>query len=169
MSSTLSAPTPTLTYARARLYLGASAVGTLTVLAVSGLAVDLPARWWPTEPGPWTRDVLAWALAVAVHAAVLAPFDLFAGSLIPRAYGRTTEPLGAFLARWARGALLHGVAVTAAGALLMTAARGAGGWGAAAAFLGRSLALLAGQLWVAAAVAGARVRRLGACVRTCLH
>ncbi len=160
MTSTLAEPTPTLTYARARLYLGASAVGTLTVLAGLALLLGLPERWWPTEPGPFVRDVLAWAVAVAVHAAVLAPFDLFAGSLIPRAYGRTAEPLGAFLGRWARGAVLHGVALTAVGALVMAAARAAGGWGAIAAFVALSLALLAGQPWVAAAIAGWRVRRL---------
>ena len=162
MTSTLGDPTPTLTYARARLYLGASAVGTLTVLAAVALLFGLPERWWPSAPGPFVRDVLAWAVAVAVHAAVLAPFDLFAGSLVPRAYGRTEEPLGAFLARWARGAFLHGLALTAVGALVMAAARGAGGWGAVGAFVALSLTLLAGQPSVAAAVAGWRVRSLPA-------
>ena len=162
MTPSLVEPTPTLTYARARLYLGAFAVGTLTVLAGLALLLGLPERWWPSEPGPFARDVLAWAVAVAVHAAVLAPFDLFAGSLIPRAYGRTAEPLGAFLARWARGAVRHGVALTAVGALVMASARAAGGWGALAAFVALSRALLAGQPGVAAAVAGWRVRRLPA-------
>ena len=41
----------------------------------------------------------------------------------------------------------------------MAAARAAGGWGAVAAFAALSLALLAVQPWVAAAVAGWRVRR----------
>ena len=159
MAATLVEPTPTLTYARARLFLGASAVGTLVVLAALALLLGLPERWWPSEPGPFGRDVLAWAVAVAVHAAVLAPFDLFAGSLLPRAYGRTTEPVGPFLTRWLRGAVLHGLALTAAGALAMAAARGAGGWGAFAALASLSLALLAAQPWVAAAVAGWRVRR----------
>ena len=162
MTSSLGEPTPVLTYARARLYLGASAVGTLTVLATLALLLGLPERWWPSEPGAWTRDVLGWALLVAVHAALLAPFDLFAGSLIPRAYGRSAEPLAAFLARWARGAVLHGLALTTVGALVMAAARSAGGWGAVAAFVASSLALLAGQPWVAAALAGWRVRRLPA-------
>jgi hypothetical protein len=160
MTTTRVEPGPTLSYARARLYLGASAVGTLTVLAALALLLGLPERWWPTVPGPIVRDVLAWSVLVAVHAAVLAPFDLFAGSLIPRAYGRTSEPLGAFLARWARGAVLHGLALTAAGTFVMVAARAAGGGGAVAAFLALSLGLLAGQPWVAAAVSGWRVRRL---------
>jgi hypothetical protein len=160
MTSSVADPAPTLTYARARLFLGASAVGTLTVLAALALVLGLPERWWPTEPGPWVRDAFAWSIAVAVHAAVLAPFDLFAGSLIPRAYGRTAEPLGAFLRRWARGAVLHGLVLTGVGALVMAAARTAGGWGAVAAFVVLSLALLAGQPWLAAAVAGARVRHL---------
>lgn len=160
MPSTLAAPPPALTYARARLYLGASAVGTLTVLATLALLLGLPERWWSGEPGPFARDVLAWAVAVAAHAAVLAPFDLFAGSLIPRAYGRTAEPLGAFLARWVRGAVLHGLVLTAAGALVMAAARGAGAAGAFLAFATLAIVLLAAQPWLAAAVAGWRVRRL---------
>jgi hypothetical protein len=166
MTSTLDGTTPTLTYARARLYLGASAVGTLTVLSALALLLGLPERWWPSDPGPWSRDFLAWAVVVAVHAAVLAPFDLFAGSLIPRAYGRTAEPLGAFLARWARGAVLHGVALTVTGAVVMAASRAAGGWGAVAAFVALALAQLAGQPWVAAAIAGWRVRRLPASAAT---
>ncbi len=159
MTESMLEPTPTLAYARARLFLGASAVGTLTVLAALGLLLGLPERWWPTEPGPWLPDVFAWSLAVAAHAAVLAPFDLFAGSLIPRAYGRTAEPLAAFVVRWARGAVLHGAALTVLGAIVMGAARAAGAWGAVAAFVALSLALLAGQPWVAAAIAGWRVRR----------
>ncbi len=158
--STIPLATPrVLTYARARLFLGTSAVGTLVVLSALALVLDLPGRFLPTAPGAWPIDAAWIALVVALHVAVLAPFDLFAGLLIPREYGRTSEPLGRFLARWARGAVVHGLALVVAGTALMLAARAGGGWGAVVAFLGLSLALLAWQPLVAAAVGSLRLRR----------
>ncbi len=151
--------TPTLTYARARLFLGTSAVGALTVASAVALLLDLPGRVWPTVPGPWPVDAAWIALAVALQAAVLAPFDLFAGFLVPREYGRTRERLGAFLRRWWRGALLHGMALTLAGTGLMIAARAGGGWGVVAAYVLLVLALLAWQPWIAAAVGKTRLSR----------
>lgn len=148
-----------LTYARARLFLGTSAVGTLVVLSALALVLDLPGRFLPTAPGVWPIDATSIALVVALHAGVLAPFDLFAGLLVPREYGRTSEPLGRFLWRWARGAVVHGMALTVAGTAIMLAARAGGGWGAVGAFLGLTAALLAWQASLAAAVGGLRMRR----------
>jgi len=160
MTTSAVATTPALSYARARLFLGASAVGTLTVLSAIALLLDVPGRLWPTVVGPWPRDAAWIALAVAVHAAILAPFDLFAGYLVPREYGRTSERLADFLRRWLRGALLHGLGLTLAATGLMLAARLAGGGGVVAAYLVFALALLAWQPWIAAAVGGNRLRRV---------
>jgi hypothetical protein len=148
-----------LTYARARLFLGTTAVGTVVVLSALALALELPARWLPTEPGVWPVDAAWIALAVALHAAVLAPFDLFAGLLVPREYGRTSEPLGRFLWRWWRGAC--GPRRRARRRRHRAHAGRPRGrrLGAMAAFLGLSAALLAWQPWVAAGVGGLRLRR----------
>jgi hypothetical protein len=148
-----------LTYARARLFLGTAAVGTVVALSALALVLELPARWLPTAPGTWYVDAASIALAVALHAAVLAPFDLFAGLLVPREYGRTSESWRSFLWRWWRGSVAHGAALAVAGTTLMLAARAGGGWGTMAAFLGLSAALLAWQPWVAAGVGGLRLRR----------
>jgi hypothetical protein len=156
------ASSPTLTHARARLYLGSSAVGTITVLALAALVLGLPHRFLPTAAGHLLGDALWVALAVALHAAVLAPFDLFAGRLIPAAYGRSSETLLDFARRWWRGAFLHGLALVVAATLLMLGGRVAGAWGAWWAFVGLSALLLAAQPWIAAAVGGGRVRRPGA-------
>jgi hypothetical protein len=159
MTTPAAASMPALTYARARLFLGTSAVGTVTVLSAAALLLDVPGRLWPTAPGPWAADAAWIALAVALQAAVLAPFDLFAGFLVPREYGRTTERLAGFLRRWWRGALLHGLALTLAATGLMLAARGGGAWGTWAAYLALVLALLAWQPRIAAAVGKTRLRR----------
>jgi len=161
MTTPAATATPTLTYARARLFLGASAVGTVTVLSAIALLLDLPSQLLPTAPAPWPADAAWIALAVALHAAVLAPFDLFAGFLVPREYGRTTGRLAGFLRRWWRGALAHGFVLTVAGTGLMLGARAAGGWGVAAAYLALVLALLAWQPWIASVVGGTPVRPAG--------
>ena len=159
MTTSAAATTPGLTYARARLFLGASAVGTVTVLSAVALLLDLPGRLWPTVPGPWPLDAAWIALAVTLHAVVLAPFDVFAGFLVPREYGRTTERLAGFLRRWVRGVLAHAFVLTLAGTGLLVAARAGGGWGVGAVYLALVLVLLAWQPWIAAAVGETPLRR----------
>ncbi len=161
MATPAVATTPILTYARARLFLGASAVGTVTVLSAVALLLDLPARLLPTAPGPLPADAAWIALAVALHAAVLAPFDLFAGFLVPREYGRTPERLAGFLRRWWRGALAHGFVLTLAATGLMLAGRVGGSWGVGAAYLAWVLVLLVWQPWIASVVGGTPVRPAG--------
>lgn len=137
-----------MTYARARLFLGASAVGTLSVLAGLALLLDLPARL-PSEPLRLPLE-LAWlALLVAVHAALLAPFDLFGGYLLPREYGRSDEPLARFLRRWSRGVVAYALllALCALGAML--ASRAFGVAGSALVFAALAATFLHAQPWIA--------------------
>ncbi|CAN5762364.1 hypothetical protein BH23DEI1_BH23DEI1_10350 [soil metagenome] len=119
----------TMTYARARLFLGASAVGTTVVIASIALIADLPHRLLPNAPGALTTDVALLGLVVALHAALLAPFDLFGGALLPREYGRSSESLGRFAGRWLRGAVGYGALLTLAGSGLLIASRSLGGAG----------------------------------------
>ena len=148
-----------MTYARARLYLGASAVGTTTVLAALALLADLPHRLLPTAPAPWGLELALLALVIALHGALSAPFDLFGGLLLPREYGRSDESVRSFAARWWRGAALWGAGVLAGGVLLLTLSRALGGPGAALAFALVTLTFLVMQPVLAALLAGARLER----------
>jgi hypothetical protein len=148
-----------MSYARARLFLGASAVGTLSLLAGVMLVAGLPHRLFPTAPLSWPADVGWLALVAVVHAAVLAPFDLFGGLLIPREYGRTREGVAAFARRWLRGATVYGATATLFGVAVLLASRTAGGGGTIAVVVFGSLALLAAQPAVAMAVGGGRIAR----------
>jgi hypothetical protein len=150
---------PTMTYARARLFLGASAVGTTTVLAALALLLDLPHRALPVVPAGWGSDIALLALVVALHGAITAPFDLFGGLLLPREYGRSREGPVHFAARWARGALVWGAGVLAAALLLMVLSRVFGAPGALLAYTVATLAFLVAQPLAASLVAGGRVRR----------
>jgi len=155
MPATPESPTSAMTYARARLYLGASAVGALSVLAALGVALDAPGAAPSTALAPGTE--LVWlALLVAVHAALMAPFDLFGGFLLPREYGRSQEPLGRFAGRWLRGASVYAGVLAVAALALMHASRAFGSGGSVAAFVAIAALLLHAQPRVATLVGAGR-------------
>jgi hypothetical protein len=145
-----------MTYARSRLYLGASAVGSVSVLAALGVAFDLPSAVPSAALAPGTE--LTWlALLVAVHAALMAPFDLFGGVLLPREYGRSEESLGRFARRWLRGACAYASMLALAALTLMLASRAFGSGGSAAAFTAIAALLLHAQPRIAELVGAGRV------------
>lgn len=152
----------TMSYARARLFLGASAVGTIVVLAALALVTDLPGRALPSQPEGFVLE-LAWlAVIAAVHGVLMAPFDLFGGWLLPREYGRSRERLGAFVWRWWRGAAFFGMGVVGSAVVMLVAARWFGAVGTIVAFLLLALVLLEVQPRVAAILgAGRLVPRTG--------
>ena len=159
MTTNAATAAPFMTYARARLFLGASAVGTLTVIAGLALLLDFPARLLPNDPGSLVADV-AWLTAVVVaHAAVMAPFDLFGGWLLPREYGRSAEALPRFVLRWWRGAVVYAASLALLASLLMLAARWAGAVGMLVAFVLLSLVMLWVQPWLAAVLGFGRLVR----------
>jgi len=146
-----------MSYARARLFLGASAVGTLSVVAAVSLALDLPALL-PDDRAALPYEMAWLALVVALGAALLAPFDLFGGWLLPREYGRSSEPLHAFVLRYTQGAVLHAATLVSIAALLMLAARLGGAVATLVAYALVSAALLVAQPRIAAAVGRMRLR-----------
>lgn len=155
MATPLASNRPGMTYARARLYLGASAVGTVSVFAALALLFDLPAAL-PSAPLPFSLE-LAWlAVLAAVHAAALAPFDLFGGHLVPREYGRTSEPLAAFVRRWLRGTIAYALLLALAALALMLTSRALGAPGSLVAFLGVAGLFLHAQSWFARLVGAGR-------------
>ncbi|MEM7309648.1 MAG: hypothetical protein AAF682_23435 [Planctomycetota bacterium] len=150
----------TFSYARARLWLGISGVGTFVVLASALLTLDAPSRLLGGRGGSLAVDA-ALLFGVLVAAAALAlPFDVLGGLVLPRRFGRPAPDAGRFAARWARGVIALAVISATAGALLLLAGR-AGGRGAALAVLvACSLALVTLQEPLARLVGG--LRRAGA-------
>lgn len=145
-----------MSYARARLYLGASCVGMWVVISAVALSFGLPARVFSTSVR-WGEGDLELLGVVFVYAALSGAFDLFGGYLLPREYGRFAPPLPRFLAHWLRGALMHGVVLVGV-ALALLAADRAGGFGLAlGVYLLLSAALLYAQLGLARLLGGLRV------------
>ena len=147
---------PVMSYARSRLYLGASAVGTISVLAAFCVAFDLPNAVPGTALAPGRE--LAWlALLVAVHAALMAPFDVFGGFVLPREYGRSQEGVGRFALRWLRGASIYASVLALSAFTLLLASRAFDGVGSVAAFVAIAALLLHGQPRLAALMGAGRI------------
>ncbi|MBC8140360.1 MAG: hypothetical protein H7Y38_02835 [Armatimonadetes bacterium] len=148
-----------MSYARARLWLGITGVGTVVVLCVLFLALRLPAVLLPTGTQFVPRDVVALATVLFVYAAVQGAFDFFGGHILPTEYARTTRPFAAFLMGWLRGGVCHSAMLLAVGLTLLTAARWGGFWGTFGAFAGWSVVLIAAQSAIAAIIGGVSYRR----------
>ncbi len=117
-----------MNHARARLWLGITSVGTLVVLAIVALVLDLPARLLPGPDAGFVVELGALAAAFGVYVAVSLPFDLFGGHVIPRRFGRSGRSSGAFLTSWLRGVLVQGVWWIGLGLAVIHASRAVSPW-----------------------------------------
>ncbi len=94
-----------MNYARARLWLGISGVGTAVVITAGMLLWGLPARWFPTTLS-WSRADGSGLLGFLVgFLLVMMPFDLLGGFVLPRRFGKSTSSFRQFLGQWFVGVL----------------------------------------------------------------
>lgn len=129
-------------YGRARLWLGISAVGTMTLLAMLGLILGLPSGWLPAvEAGLGTQSI-SLLLFVGLYLLVHFPFDVMGGFWLPRRFGRQHPSAGVFLRELLRGMLVHGGLMMGSAVLITVAGRFAGPAGMVLAGLLTSLFLL---------------------------
>ncbi|MBK9120617.1 MAG: hypothetical protein IPM18_13615 [Phycisphaerales bacterium] len=112
-----------MTYARARLWLGISTVGTFVVLASAALAGGWPQALLPNEPTGFVREWLRLLTVLGAYVIVSLPFDLLGGVVLPHRFGRTTPPLFTYLLRWVRGVAVQVAVMSLAGVVLIWAAR----------------------------------------------
>lgn len=143
------------TYARQRLRLGIGAVGSTVLLALAALTFALPHRFLPpTADTSFGAALAAVFLAVLVHAALLAPFDVAGGVLVvreaPGVLRWTGRVLRALVVQWAL--LMLGVA------LVMRMAQTVGTAAAVAVAVLLQLALVHRQAWLARLASAVRTR-----------
>lgn len=96
-----------MTYARARLYIGISGVGTLVLIAT----LLLTTHWHETilpRTDYWLPED-AWSLAafIGVFLLVMLPFDYLGGFVLPNAYRKQTIDFGQFFGPWLIGVSLQ--------------------------------------------------------------
>ncbi|MCC5786719.1 MAG: hypothetical protein JJU33_08475 [Phycisphaerales bacterium] len=131
-----------MTYGRARLWLGISAVGTMVALAAVSLILGLPQLLATAFNDSAAAHSLMLAGFLLAYAIVQAPFDLLGGYLLPKRFDRAHPPLGRFVSRLFRGASLHLLLLMLAGIALLLAGRWLGVIGVTATGVLISLVLL---------------------------
>lgn len=110
-------------YGRARLWLGISAVGTIVMLAVIGIATGFPARFNSLFGRSFSSQIIQWLAFVGLYVLLQLPFDLCGGYLLPRRFGRECPPLTGYLVGLARGVLVHAAMLFVGGIALTLGAR----------------------------------------------
>jgi hypothetical protein len=141
-TSALSSPgaAARMTYARARLLLGISGVGTSVLIATALLAFGIPARTLSSSDAqPLTLAVGSLLFVLLIGVAALFPFDVFGGAIVVR--DRAAVPV--FVGRWMRGVAVQLLVWAVCATTLIAAARLGGAVGAIAAFVAVQFALAA--------------------------
>ncbi|HYW32230.1 MAG TPA: hypothetical protein VE869_12035 [Gemmatimonas sp.] len=151
------------TFARKRLILGITAVGTAVVGAVCILLVDLPGILLSTSrEQPWWLAVTTIALAMCVPLVAASPFDLVGGAVLVRRPPRA----GQWFAAWARAAVTQLAVWTGVACVLLGAARIGGAVVAIGAFAVLQLLLASARGAIAGSAASfSRVGSAGASER----
>ncbi|MEQ8769213.1 MAG: hypothetical protein RIB60_01750 [Phycisphaerales bacterium] len=143
-----------VTYARARLWLGISCVGSWVVLSAAALALDVPGLLLEAGPNALAADARAIAVFVAAYIALQLPFDVLGGFALPNRYGREHPTARGFAAAIARGAACHGAMLFGCLLLLHLGGGLAGVAGAVGAVAASMLILLSGRALFARLVGG---------------
>lgn len=147
-----------MNYARARLWLGISCVGTMVVVSLLFLLFQVPMRLFSVEGGIGA-EMLQFAAVLFAYAFLSAPFDFFGGYILPKEYGRTTARIPDFLKRWFRGVVFHSLALLIVAMALQFAARKGGFALFLGVYLGINLALVLVQPLLTQLLGGIRYRR----------
>jgi hypothetical protein len=130
-----------MTYARARLLLGITGVGTWVLIAGFGLWYQWPDRFWPWEP-----ELLDLARWVFFYVAISAPLDWLGGFLLPAWYKRSSESAKQYAKRWLHAVAVHGALLTLVGWALLLTYRLGGALGVLSLVAGLMALLMALQL-----------------------
>lgn len=131
-----------MTYARARLWIGITSVGTWVVLSAVALWIAVPDRIFAVAPSGIAGDLGGLALAVVLFAGIGFTFDLLGGFVLPRRFGRSSAGLAQWLQGWVRGVGMLGILTILLGMIVMNLARSFGTAGAVAGVAAASLLLV---------------------------
>lgn len=146
-----------MTYARRRLWLGITGVGTTVLFATVGILFDLPHRLIPpVADQAYGNALAAIALTWMCHAVLLAPLDIIGGLFIVRERPATLR----WVASWLRAIAVQWLWFALAAALLLRTGQQFGITAALIVFLLLQLTLLSRQGLIAWLAGGVRMEAL---------
>ena len=143
-----------VTYARARLFLGITTVGSMVTLCILALALRLPQLFFSMSPTNIADTANGLLLIFGLYAAVALPFDFIGGYLLERVFHRDVPQLGNFAYRLVRGILAQGCVYVACGLALIEIHLRFGNVGVILMFVALQLLLITCQLPLAMFVGG---------------
>ena len=143
-----------MTYARARLFLGITTVGSMVTLCVLALSLRLPQQFFSMSPTNIADTVKGLALIFGLYAAVALPFDFIGGYLLERIFQRDVPQLGNFAYRLVRGIFGQGIVYISCGLALIAMHTRFGNIGVFVMFAALQLTLIVCQLPLAMFVGG---------------
>lgn len=108
-----------MTYARARLWLGISGVGSLVTLATILLITGQPYRWLSSAPVFGWSECVQLIAVVMLFSAWLVPLDSLGGYLLPKTYRKSEQSFGAWCRQYIRGILSQSTIFVVSGAMLI--------------------------------------------------
>lgn len=138
-----------MSYARARLWLGITGVGTIVMICALLLLFHVPSRYLSTSTSYSQRELSELLAILCFFLALSAPFDFLGGFLLPKKYGRAPVGFTRFLRRWLRGVLLQSGLFVGFSFVLLSAGRSGGPLLVLGAFCGIQLLLLLTQALLA--------------------
>lgn len=150
---------PALTYARARLWLGMSTVGSLVAASSMLLFFAAPDRLLGSGQVGLVPAAGSLLVFVAAYACVHLVADLFGAVLLPARSGRLGGPLAVVVGRLARGVICHSVGMWAIAVSLLAGGAAAGLPGVMIVSGVVALSLLALRPLVARAIGGVKPPR----------
>lgn len=131
-----------MAYARARLWLGISGVGTMVVVSAAMLASRAANGLFPQRETWSFADVAAICGFVFAIQLVMMPFDVIGGYLLPTRFSRSNVTFRTFLRQWAVGVGVQAVLFVITGLAILAFARPFGIFGGAAGVIGFSIVYL---------------------------
>jgi hypothetical protein len=102
-----------MTYARSRLWLGITAVGTLQMVAILLLLTGFHLEVLHDFANTNINEFGILACIVLTTGILLAPFDLLGGFILPRRFGRESIRFTRFTLAWSRGVAVQSVCLIA--------------------------------------------------------
>jgi hypothetical protein len=111
-------------------------------LACAGLFYEWPSQMFPAEPASLFVEAKWWALIVAAYVAIMLPFDILGGYVLPKLGKQPDAPFFKFWKQLMRGVLAHALIFFLSGVLIMEVGKLYGTWGVMGALVGYSLLLL---------------------------
>lgn len=147
-----------MSYARARLWLGISCVGTMVVVSLLLLLFQVPRHLLFTGSAGGWAEAGQLAGVLFAYAFLSGPFDLFGGYVLPKEYGRSKARFAAFLHMWLRGVILHSLILMLVALVLLRAARAGGFPLFFGAFAALNTVLIGAQTLLASLLSGARYK-----------